>query len=120
MKTMYDFLDGINESIRFRTAEMNHVKPEALGLDRRCAHRVWVSDECIIVNAKDDRTMQYYGGFEYVEQEYRVAIGDYVIYLADDGRVQRCIEQQAPADEDEDEDERALNDFNYVGSRHHY
>lgn len=93
MNTMYDFLDGINESIRFRTEEMEYVMPDELGLDRRSAHRVWVSDECIIINASDDRNLQYYGGFEYVDKEYRVAIGSYVIYLADDARVSGCIEQ---------------------------
>jgi hypothetical protein len=105
MKTMYDFLEGINESILFRTEEMEYVSPTKLGLDQRSACRVWVSDECIIVDAGDDRSMQYYGGFEYVDSQYRVAVGDYVIYLADDGRVSRCIDCFIDVDEDEEEAE---------------
>lgn len=121
MKTMQDFLDGINESIRYRTAEMERVNPTTLGLDQRSAYRVWISDECIIVDAADDRSMQYYGGFEYVDKEYRVAIGDYVIYLADDGRVSGCIEQfNDPEEEDEEEWTPDNADFCDPGSRHHY
>jgi hypothetical protein len=118
VKTMYDFLDGINESILFRTEEMEQVEPAELGLDQRSARHIWVSDECIIVRAGDDRNLQYYGGFEYVDKEYRVAIGDYVIYLADDNRVSDCIEQFSDSEEEEWTPDNA--DFCDPGSRHHY
>jgi hypothetical protein len=31
--------------------------------------------------------MQYYGGFEYVDKDYRYEMGDYVFYTVDDDRV---------------------------------
>jgi hypothetical protein len=118
VKTIYGFLNDIDESIRLRTEEMAQVDPAALGLDQRSARHIWVSDECIIVRAGDDRNLQYYGGFEYVCKDYRVAIGNYVIYFAIDDRVSSCIEQFSDSEEKEWTPDNA--DFCDPGSRHHY
>ena len=81
--------------------KMEYTRPERLGLDARCP-RLWVSRECIAVDAGgNDRTLQYYGGFEYVDKEYRTQLGSYVFYSADDDRVQEHLEQFF---EEEDED----------------
>ena len=44
-------------------------------------------DEGILVSSSDDNRLQYYGGFEYVEKQYRQEVGDYVFYSANDDRV---------------------------------
>ena len=58
-----------------------------LGLDRRAASSCWVGEDYIAVAVRDDRTLQYYGGFEYVEKSCRVECGEYVFYSIEDGRV---------------------------------
>lgn len=77
--------------------DFTEVKPEALGLDNRAGYRLYVStdEELVAVKKSHDRTLQYYGGFEYVDADYRKEVGDYVIYEAYDNRVQDCLERFA-------------------------
>jgi hypothetical protein len=79
-KVVDDFLSGAEE-----------VLPEDLGLDRRAAYRLWVTDEVIAVTKNCDRSLQYYGGFEYVDKDYRKEIGEWVFYSAEDDRVARHL-----------------------------
>lgn len=47
--------------------------------------------DAILVAKHNDRTLQYYGGFEYVDKDYRLELGAYVLYSADDPRVAKHI-----------------------------
>lgn len=51
--------------------------------DKRATGMVWVDtvEECIVVKKYNDNTLQYYGGFEYVDKDCRRELGDYVIYM---------------------------------------
>lgn len=60
----------------------------SIGLDPRAACTLWIGDDFIAVSRNDDHSLQYYGGFEYVDKEYRVECGEYVFYSVDDNRVQ--------------------------------
>lgn len=61
--------------------------PEALGLDRRAACRVWRGEDFLAIRGSDHRTMMYYGGFEYVAGEYVLDLGNYVFFSTEDSRV---------------------------------
>jgi len=100
-----DFIEDVNDQLRRVLNEMDYTSPEELGLDRRAGYRVWVSEDCIVVDKNQDRTLQYYGGFEYVDKEYRIEMGDYVIYFADDDRVRDHIEHYQ-----QDQEEEAVED----------
>ena len=91
MNNIYDMIDTIDDTMRQLVNEMDYVPADDLGLDRRAAYRVWVNSDCIIVSKSEDRTLQYYGGFEYVDRDYRYEMGDYVVYLMDDDRVKKHI-----------------------------
>lgn len=93
MDSIYDLIDDIADKAEAIVREMELTNATAVGLDQRAAYRVWVNRECIAIRGSDDRTMQYYGGFEYVDKDYRHQLGDYVFYMADDDRVQRHIEE---------------------------
>jgi hypothetical protein len=41
------------------------------------------------------------GGFEYVDKDYRMELGEYVLYSADDGRVSGHLNQFKDIKEDE-------------------
>ena len=82
---------AIDSAIEIYTATAKVLRPEDLGLDTRCADKIYVQDQCIIVHTNDDRDLQYYGGFEYVEKEYRLALGNYVFYSSDSCRVQQHL-----------------------------
>ncbi len=87
---------GMLEEVRDMTdayaSTMTNVAAPELGLDSRCGY-VLVNDECIAVSRLQDATLQYYGGFEYVDDDWRVTLGDYVFYLANDDRVKGHIER---------------------------
>jgi len=102
-----ELIDEVNEQISdFIEDQMVRIDPVQARLDERVGARIFINDDCIAVPKSCDRTMQYYGGFEYVDSEYRVEMADYVFYLAEDSRVQSHIEfWNPPADADEFEDE---------------
>lgn len=91
--SVLDLIEDFNEQMNEHLQHMRYVHVTELGLDQRAAHRVWVDDDCIIVLKQEDRSMQYYGGFEYVDKDYRTEVGDYVVYFADDDRVRGHIDR---------------------------
>lgn len=91
---LFDTLDEMNQTLTDQiNADMEMISPEQIGLDGRCAYRVWISEEAIAVRKSDDGRMQYYGGFEYVDKEYRREFGDWVFYFADDERISDHLSQ---------------------------
>ena len=67
---------------------------ERIGLDPRSASKLYICDEGIIVYLDNDRTLQYYGGFEYVDSiGCRYQLGDWVFYSAEDDRVRDHIDR---------------------------
>jgi hypothetical protein len=70
---------------------MEMVPANQLGLDIRCG-KVFVSPDCIAIHKANDRAVQYYGGFEYVDKEFRHEMGDFVFYSAEEGRIQGHLE----------------------------
>lgn len=93
MNSIYDFIEDVNEKLFRRTDNMTRVSADKLGLDIRAGYTLYIDEECIIVNKNNDRMLQYYGGFEYVDKEFRNEIGDYVIYTNGDSRVADCLER---------------------------
>ena len=63
------------------------------GLDPRAfAGEFFYNEDCIIVTIGMNRSLRYYGGFEYIDEEYVRQYGDYVIYSAEHERVRDVIE----------------------------
>ena len=89
---LFELIDNISELTDNFIGNMELVPANRLGLDPRCG-KLFVSPDCIGVYKGNDRTLQYYGGFEYVDSEYRHEMGDYVFYSAEDSRVQDHLEQ---------------------------
>ena len=93
MQNIYDLIDSVSEEAEALVADMTEVRDiSVLGLDPRAAARMWVNNDCVAVRAGSDRSLQYYGGFEYVDSDYRKDFGEFVFYLAEDSRVQDCID----------------------------
>ena len=91
---MYTELYNIGQQVGAVVAEtMTEVQAEDVGLDRRAAYRLWVTEDTIAVRKDNDSGLQYYGGFEYVDKEYRMEMGDWVFYFADDERVADHLSQ---------------------------
>jgi hypothetical protein len=94
---MSDWRDIIEESRDNFEACLNvdfvQVGAEELGLDSRSCRRMYVSRDAIVVDKMRAKSLNYYGGFEYVKS--RMEFAGYVIYEPgddDDDRVQECID----------------------------
>lgn len=96
-----ELLDSVDSLVRDFMDKATEVTAEDLGLDRRAAYRLYVTDEVIAVPKGDDGKLQYYGGFEYVDKEYRRELGDWVFYSAEDDRVARHLDRYNEVEEDE-------------------
>lgn len=87
LEKVKDLEAEIQNTLEEAITDSTPVKPDELGLDPRVAHILWVCDEGIFVRESSDRSLQYYGGFEYVDKDCRHDYGTYVFYSADDDRV---------------------------------
>ena len=88
--SMMDLLDEVQDQVERQVAGMRRVTANELGLDPRCG-RAYVDEDCIVVEG-DGRSINYYGGFEYIDNEDVRKVGDYVIYLATAERVREALE----------------------------
>ena len=89
---LFTLIDEVTElTDNYVGGNMEMVPANRLGLDPRCG-KVFVSPDCIAIHKANDRAVQYYGGFEYVDKEFRHEMGDYVFYSHEDGRVQDHLE----------------------------
>jgi len=64
---------------------------EELGLDFRCG-RILISLDEGFVAACSPRSIEYYGGWEYIDSEYKLDAGDYRFYDRDANRVDSVIQ----------------------------
>jgi hypothetical protein len=62
------------------------IRAEQAGLDARCG-TLTMGNDFIAVQVYDDRLLQYYGGFEYVNKTCRTEIANWVFYSLEDARV---------------------------------
>lgn len=77
-------ISEVNEvTKRFISENMEKVDAMSLRLDPRSASRLYVNTECIAVEVRYDSSLQYYGGFEYIDKEQRIQIGEYVFYATE-------------------------------------
>jgi hypothetical protein len=105
MKTidfLYDIDDRVHNHVTF---EMETTDAVTLGLDIRAGYRLWVDAESIVIHKSHDGCLQYYGGFEYIEKEYRREVGDYVFYLIEADRVREALDRYYGVERPEEEEE---------------
>jgi hypothetical protein len=90
-ESMMDLVDEIQDMVERQVQGMRRVSASDLGLDIRCG-RAYVDEDCIVVDDANARSFNYYGGFEYINDEDVRKVGDYVIYLATADRVQDALD----------------------------
>lgn len=89
---VFAMIDEVSRTVDTFVESMRKVKAEDLGLDNRAGYSLYVNDDCIAVRGYKDRSLQYYGGFEYVDEQDRKEVGDWVFYMADSSRVADCLD----------------------------
>jgi hypothetical protein len=94
MSAVYELMNEISRKVEHLIDEdFRCVKPEAVGLDSRSAYELYINEDFIAVSVGGRRTLDYYGGFEYVDEENVTVLGGYVFYSADDERVQDHLDE---------------------------
>jgi hypothetical protein len=94
MSKLYNLMHEINEKVEdLINEEFREVTPKDVGLDSRAGYRLFINEDYIAVSKGNRRSLDYYGGFEYVDEEHVTVLGDYVFYSADDERVQDHLDE---------------------------
>ena len=94
MSKLYELMNEINDKVdQLIDDEFRSVKPEEVGLDTRSAYQLFLNEDFIAIRKSNRRSLDYYGGFEYVDEENVTVLGDYVFYSADDERVQDHLDE---------------------------
>lgn len=90
--SIYDMVDEMND-IAERTVreQMEPCRATDLGLDSRAGYALFVNEDCIAIEGSTG-SLEYYGGFEYVDRDYVRKVGDWTFYFSDDDRVRDHIE----------------------------
>ncbi len=103
--------DRVNHLTEEFIATLTKVTATDIGLDIRSGYELFVGDDCIAVSQSRNRSLAYYGGFEYVDSEHREEMGNYVIYSGESRRVRGHINTYKGIVENEDEDEDAFAEY---------
>lgn len=72
----------IEEIIEAKIESADLVKADKIGLDPRAGKVYVFQDEQTIAVKKghNQRSLEYYGGFEYIDEDCKFEVGDYVFY----------------------------------------
>jgi len=81
---MQDEISDLNDKFLKETMRYKGIR---LGLDIRAAYQLYCCPEFIAVEKQYRGTLEYFGGFEYVDKEHVLTVGDIVYYFATDPRV---------------------------------
>ena len=86
-------VDEIQYTVERHVNGLRRVRAGELGLDNRCGSAyVGETLDCIIVDSGNVRSFNYYGGFEYVDDEDKTCLGDYTVFLDTSDRVRDALE----------------------------
>ena len=89
---MWELEQQVEELVNkyLKESEAVYVGARDVGLDYRCGMiYVSVADDFIAVSGTG--SLNYYGGFEYVKEEYITTIGHITFYSGETSRVEDCI-----------------------------
>ena len=94
MSALRELLSEMNSKVEgLIDEEFREVTPKEVGLDSRAGYRLFINEDFIAVSRGNRRTLDYYGGFEYVDEEHITVLGDYVFFSSDDERVQGHLDE---------------------------
>ena len=94
MSALRELLSEMNSKVEgLIDEEFREVTPKEVGLDSRAGYRLFINEEYIAVSRGNRRSLDYYGGFEYVDEEHVTVLGDMVFYSSDDERVQGHLDE---------------------------
>ena len=93
---MWELEEKVNDLIQefIEDSDAVCVSADKVGLDRRCG-MVYVSIDEDFIAVSGTSSINYYGGFEYIDSEYITGLGHMTFYSGEASRVRDCIEYYA-------------------------
>ena len=106
---MWELQDQIDNLIDqyFEDSDAVRVSAEAVGLDTRAGY-LFISTEEGWIASRNTRSLEYYGGFEYIGEEYRVTVSEITFYSSDHSRVADALEYYNALQEQQGEEDAAI------------
>lgn len=87
--TLSDIIDRMHDLEAEILASCTAHPAESAGLDNRCG-TILLSEE--FLDTQNRRSLDYYGGFGYVDPEHVFTVGDLTLYAIDSDRVATAIQ----------------------------
>jgi len=87
MMNVLELVDVIEDQVKEIILSFTEVSPEELGLDTRSAYKLYINEDFIACRDSDKSTLNYYGGFEYVDSQFVISLGNFHFYSIEDSRV---------------------------------
>ncbi len=95
-----DMLDAINEVVERNIHEnFERTNGNDVGLDMRVG-TLYINTQDRVIASNNQRSLEYYGGFEYIDKEMVTTVGDWTFYQGD--RVDECIDTYENVEDMED------------------
>lgn len=99
-------VDDLIEDINYRVDlwvhnNLRQISPDDIGLDNRSAYKLHIGESCIAIPTSNRSSLDYYGGFEYIDKDYVRVLGDWTFYMSGDNRVDECLNRVPDEDDDE-------------------
>ncbi len=81
----------VEDWVQLNTARLSYEDARKAGLDTRGFAGIFYNEDCIVVEAHGKRSLEYYGGFEYVSEDDTGDLGGYKVYYRNDSRVDETL-----------------------------
>lgn len=107
MSSFYNLQMDVNRLVdELLEEDAKRVSATEVGLDERAGY-VYVANDFIAIRNTNRSSLDYYGGFEYVDKDCITGMGWYTFYSSDDERVQDAIDvfEGRERYEDDEDDE---------------
>jgi hypothetical protein len=90
-----EMIDSVRNDVHdyvLLSGKMKRVSSVDLGLDARAAYSLFIEDDYIAVTNAGKDSLNYYGGFEYIDKDFVTVIGEFTFYSAEHERVRDCLD----------------------------
>lgn len=85
--------------------EMSKEQRDATGIDRRALYDAWYNEDVLVIHVTNRRNLDYYGGFEYVDSDHVLVVGEYVVYSGESNRVREVLDHLTSGESTEADEE---------------
>lgn len=87
---LFETINKIEEMVTDLIRDADRVNASRANLDHRCG-MIYITEDWIAVVKSGFNYISYYGGFEYISEEYIQTLGDYTFFLRETERVDDAI-----------------------------